>query len=268
MAPTPQTRLFKKLNAVLSHRPAVVGTLTGGASLSDQLRAARTARVDAIEFRADTFPWSGESTAVANMAARGVISRIREAGRFPVLLTIRRAPEQSARPAGPALSNTRRAALFRALLPAVHGVDVEIAATALARDVTRAAHAKRVSVIHSFHDFGSPSTSSRLLALARASRRMGGDLFKAAITPRTEDDVVQAFRAAASWPVPRMTLIAMGAKGAVTRIAGYTFGSLLTYGSLGRATAPGQLSAAALRPLVNRLYPHAVPPGRPRRKKS
>jgi 3-dehydroquinate dehydratase I len=48
--------------------------------------------------------------------------------------------------------------------------------------------------------------------------------------------------------------MAMGPLGAVTRLAGETFGSVLTFGTVGAASAPGQLDAVRLRAALDLLH--------------
>ena len=52
--------------------------------------------------------------------------------------------------------------------------------------------------------------------------------------------------------LPLITM-AMGDLGKVTRIAGAVFGSALTFGTVGTASAPGQLSIADLRQALANL---------------
>ena len=47
----------------------------------------------------------------------------------------------------------------------------------------------------------------------------------------------------------------MGGLGAISRLVFPIAGSLLTYAHVGRPTAPGQLTVAELRPLLDRFYP-------------
>jgi 3-dehydroquinate dehydratase-1 len=53
--------------------------------------------------------------------------------------------------------------------------------------------------------------------------------------------------------VPAVTM-SMGPLGAVSRVAGETFGSCLTFGTVGESSAPGQLDAAGLRATLELLH--------------
>jgi 3-dehydroquinate dehydratase-1 len=48
--------------------------------------------------------------------------------------------------------------------------------------------------------------------------------------------------------------MAMGPLGVVSRLAGETFGSVLTFGTVGAASAPGQVDAARLRAALDLIH--------------
>jgi 3-dehydroquinate dehydratase-1 len=48
--------------------------------------------------------------------------------------------------------------------------------------------------------------------------------------------------------------MAMGPLGVVSRLAGEVFGSVLTFGTVGAASAPGQVDAARLRDALDLLH--------------
>jgi 3-dehydroquinate dehydratase-1 len=47
--------------------------------------------------------------------------------------------------------------------------------------------------------------------------------------------------------------MAMGSLGKITRLSGELFGSVLTFGSVGTSSAPGQISVARLRKILAEL---------------
>ena len=53
--------------------------------------------------------------------------------------------------------------------------------------------------------------------------------------------------------VPAITM-AMGPLGVVSRLAGETFGSAVTFGTVGAASAPGQVDARALRAVLDLVH--------------
>jgi 3-dehydroquinate dehydratase-1 len=224
----------------LGRRALVVVSLGDPRSvLSDARRAARDG-ADILELRGDAF----SPDELTPGALGPVCRRVRAAGKRPLLLTLRSAREGGGWPAS--LSEKHRAALMTALLPRVDGVDVELSSPRTAAAVVRAARRKKKWVILSSHDFSGVPSPRRLAALARRARRWGGDFLKIAVTPRDRRAAEEFMDRASRLPFPQKILIAMGRAGRFSRVEGFRWDSLLTYGYVGRPTAPGQVSVKAL----------------------
>ncbi|KRL81642.1 hypothetical protein FC17_GL001623 [Secundilactobacillus paracollinoides DSM 15502 = JCM 11969] len=95
---------------------------------------------------------------------------------------------------------------------------------------------------------------SQLTAMARTN----GSVVKLAVMPQSSDDVLALMNAthqvSAIIDQPLITM-AMGALGAVSRIAGQTFNSCLTFASVHAQSAPGQLSVEQTRQILTTLAP-------------
>ena len=111
-------------------------------------------------------------------------------------------------------------------------------------DVEEAAHSLGMKVIRSYHDFeGVPADIfSRVHSLA--SR---GDVAKIAVTPHSTADVMTLFRINEELKSVPKIIIGMGEWGGSTRILYKKMGSILTFGSNGKAVAPGMISARELK---------------------
>lgn len=111
-------------------------------------------------------------------------------------------------------------------------------------DVEEAAHSLGMKVIRSYHDFdGVPADIfSRVHSLA--SR---GDVAKIAVTPHNTADVMTLFRINEELKDVPKIIIGMGEWGVATRILYKKMGSILTFGSNGKAVAPGMISARELK---------------------
>jgi 3-dehydroquinate dehydratase-1 len=164
---------------------------------------------------------------------------IQKQGR-PVLLTIRDETEGGAWKGREA----ERLALYLAGLKSVSAVDVELGARAMAM-LAQPAHRLGVKIVGSFHDFNGTPDLAKLNAVEARGRRMGVDVVKIATQVNSPADLARLFAlpAAAKGPI---CVMGMGALGAVSRVALPCAGSCLVYGSLGKATAPGQLSCRDL----------------------
>ena len=88
--------------------------------------------------------------------------------------------------------------------------------------------------------------------------RLGVDIPKLAVMPESREDVLLLMEATslADRLLPDKPLItmSMGAKGVVSRIAGGQFGSAVTFGCMGRASAPGQIEVGILKGILAATY--------------
>jgi len=244
-------------SSLLRHRPLVVGVLTGSRDVPGQLRRAASPLVDLVEVRLDSFRKAHGPDGLRFSAE--LIQRVKKASRKPILLTLRSHTETDPDKSGAAgrrghMDDARREALLVPLLPTVAMVDVEARRARFARRVTSVARRLGVGVIHSFHDFKTPSSPAKLDRWCARARRAGADIFKAAVTPRDGRDLSKFLVWGTRVQRIGRVLIGMGAAGAPSRTMGFTFGSLLTYGHLGASTAPGQMPAAELGRAIRAIY--------------
>lgn len=229
----------------LGPRPLVVAA--GGEGDLDRLAGA--AGADVVELRADLFADPRPETIAE------ALRRLRAGGR-PVLLTVRAGAE-----GGRPWPDDRRAALYAAGLPHADAIDLEIASRALAADVVPRARAAGRLVVLSAHDFEGTPPPDALLALVERARSLDADVPKLA----TRADTAEALRILLDVTIAArqggVVTLGMGAFGPLSRVVLPAAGSLLTYGSAGEPTAPGQLPVAALRDCLARLLPGGASPG-------
>jgi 3-dehydroquinate dehydratase I len=90
-----------------------------------------------------------------------------------------------------------------------------------------------IPVILAFHDFQATPSSECLLAKLDAMRDAGADVAKLAVMPRNADDVMRLLQATAqvrrAFPDLPLSIMAMGALGSITRVAGFLYGSCATH---------------------------------------
>jgi len=223
----------------LGGRPRLVAA--GGDAEVDALLAADGA--DLVELRADLFDDPRPATVTA------ALTRLR-AGRRPVILTVRHASE-----GGRQIAEPHRQALYEAGLEHADAIDVEIAfADALAPLVQRARDAARLVILSAHFTDGTPAIGTLLSLVARAET-LGAHVTKLVTTATSRRDVRVLLEATLAAQPRAVATFAMGPLGVGTRIAFGMAGSLLTYGCVGRPTAPGQLAVAELRTWLDRFYP-------------
>lgn len=126
------------------------------------------------------------------------------------------------------------------------------------KDMIAAAHACGVKVVASNHDFhGTPEKDDIIGRLCRM-QELGADICKIAVMPRSRADVLtllaateEMYRLHADRPAVTMSMAGMGV---ISRLCGEVFGSALTFGAAGRASAPGQMDVQDLAQVLFLLH--------------
>lgn len=110
-------------------------------------------------------------------------------------------------------------------------------------------HKSDCKVIVSNHDFFKTPEESEIVSRLRRMEQAGGDILKIAVMPQSPQDVLTllsaTYKASESLVQPVVTM-SMAKLGAVSRITGEVFGSALTFGTVGKASAPGQIPVKQL----------------------
>ena len=99
------------------------------------------------------------------------------------------------------------------------------------------------------HDFERTPPEEEIIRRLELMESKGADICKIAVMPQTPEDVLTLLKATHRRQqfskVPLITM-SMGNLGMVSRLAGEVFGSAATFGSLGKASAPGQMAVEDL----------------------
>lgn len=198
---------------------------------------------DLFELRIDAFDPPTPSHAVE------VCREARAAG-VPVIATVRARDEGGVAE----LTDGARLALFEAVLPLVDALDVEFHAK-IRKEIVALAHRAGKPVIVSFHDFAATPRDDDLVAILDAAKLSGADVVKIATTIGSTEDLERLLGLLFEHRRKGLILIGMGAAGAASRVLFPLFGSLITYGFLHQAAAPGQLRLDDLVREIERYVP-------------
>lgn len=218
-----------------------------------ELRAVMQTSPDVIEWRADYFMEVADSQRVVALTRR-----IRqEADAIPLIFT-RRSKHEGGE--GTALSDEQAIRLYEAVCAGncAEFVDYELGnGVANVARVRAAARAHGVALIASYHDFDATPDCAMLARKFAQAAREGADVAKVAVMPKDARDVLTLLDA--TWQAHRtldipVISMAMGPLGALSRIAGFMFGSALTFGVGAGSSAPGQLAIDELRTAVAILH--------------
>lgn len=126
------------------------------------------------------------------------------------------------------------------------------------RELIGRIQAEGKKVIASNHHFSETPEPEVMKTILEEMEKAGADLRKLAVMPSCPEDVLKLLQvtcqAAKEEKAPVITM-SMGALGAVSRVSGQIFGSCVTFGTAGQASAPGQLEISALREILQTLRP-------------
>lgn len=205
--------------------------------------------VDIAEWRADHFQGDLEDILDTLHKLRNVLS-------VPLLFTYRTQKEggNGCISADAYLSLNRLAAKSRN----ADLIDVELCAgkDAVAALIAVIRTENALSVVSSHH-FSNTPTKDEIVSTLLAMQAIDADIPKFACMPKSTEDVLTLLSASAEYKTIAdrpFLCISMGELGVVSRIAGETFGSALTFGAAGEISAPGQLPADTLSSILNALH--------------
>ena len=209
--------------------------------------------VDGVEWRVDWFEGVFDFAQV-----KDVLTDLREVlGNTPILMTFRTSKEGGEK----AIDDKAYAELNlnAAKSGLVDLIDVEIfTGDAVVREIIDGAHAAGVKVVASNHDFHKTPAKSDIIYRLRKMQDMGADIPKIAVMPQNKRDVLTLLAATeemvtdyADRPVITMS---MAGTGVISRLCGEVFGSSMTFGAAGKASAPGQMGVNDLNTVLGLLH--------------
>lgn len=138
-------------------------------------------------------------------------------------------------------------------------IDVELSCgKEVAAFLVEEAHKLGIKVIMSSHDFYRTPEAEEMLASLKKMQEWNADIPKLAVMPKSRKDVLKLLAVTlemketyADRPIITM---AMASEGVITRLAGEAFGSCMTFGCAGKASAPGQMEAAKLHQVLEAIH--------------
>ena len=120
------------------------------------------------------------------------------------------------------------------------------------------AREKKIPLLMSFHSFHRALPEDEITDTLEAMAAFHPDILKIAVMPETPADAAALISAAAKrmtrFPETPVVTIAMGPLGVLTRAAGNRMGGPLTFAAGKEASAPGQLTAAEMKQVLDVLY--------------
>jgi 3-dehydroquinate dehydratase-1 len=231
--------------------PLLCAPLVGATreALLEEAAAVRAAAPDVFEWRVDFFRDLGDAKAVVETAQ----ALRRALPGLPLLFTRRSAAEGGQR-IGVTEGTVVEVYAAVCAAGAAELVDYEMSNPPEHMKAVREASRRHgVGLVCSYHNFQETPPEAELAARFRRARELGGDVAKVAVMPRSQGDVITllsaTLQASQQLDIPLISM-SMGALGALSRIAGFAFGSALSFGVGAGAAAPGQKPIGELRSAI------------------
>ena len=236
-------------------RPKIIISLMGGDAEAclPTIEAGRAAGVDCFELRADFLDAARDPEGLAAQT-RAVAAALPE---NPLIFTLRTKGQGGALD----LPADEYAALVRAVIEGGGAdlVDIETwIGDAAVSGLVEAAHGRGAAVILSQHDFEGTPSQERMVQIMRRMLDAGADVPKLAVMAHDAADALALLSATEQLirerPDALPLTMAMGREGSISRLTGEFFGSAMTFCSLERASAPGQVEVARARRVMDDLH--------------
>ncbi|WP_368490252.1 type I 3-dehydroquinate dehydratase [Clostridium sp. BJN0013] len=214
--------------------------------IMEEISCLKTIKLDIVEWRIDHYKYVENIEKVNKL-----LQKIRKnLNNIPILVTFRTVKEGGKKK----ISLEYYIELNKAIAATGNAdmVDIElfVAEDEVVKKIVGDLHKYNVKVIMSNHDFHKTPDKDELISRMCKMQQLGADVAKIAVMPCNTKDVLELLNATDEMKcrhndTPIITM-SMGALGVISRLAGETFGSALTFGSAKVASAPGQLEANEL----------------------
>lgn len=206
---------------------------------------------DVIEWRVDFYEQINKTEAVLNM-----LNEMKKTTSIPFLFTIRSVEE-----GGEVIPLNSRVQVFQLMEKVcrssqIEMIDIEIANEEnMIKELQVAAKTYGIKTILSFHNFEKTPIREDLFQIGAKAVKLGGDIVKIAVMPRRKADVLELLHVTneldQTLGIPVVTM-SMGKLGNISRLIGWTYGSMMTFAIGKKASAPGQLPIGQLREAIKK----------------
>lgn len=198
--------------------------------------------IDVIELRVDTF--EDFSSSYVDKVFKLIKMRFKK----PLIGTIRLFSEGGQT----RLSEDERIKLFKTIIPIADLIDIEINSK-IYKSIVQTSHLSKKTVIASYHNLKKTPSDTELSRLLLKAKSAKPEIVKFATKARTLEDVGRLLCFSLKHINEHLVTISLGQKGTVSRVINPLFGSILTYGYIGKPKADGQMHVKQLANLLDML---------------
>lgn len=234
--------------------PLICIPLTGKhkVEINHEFETILSQRPDMIEWRLDFLDGISDTDYVLSIA-----DKITEASDVPVLVTIRSEKEGGEKIP---LTEDEKVDLLSRISERtrVHLLDYEVLnSPEHVRELRKRTREHGKQLILSYHNFAVTPPNTEMMEHMRLAESYGADIVKLAVMPGSKDDVLRLLewtrQADQTLSLPIVTM-AMGQIGSLSRIVGWAYGSVMTFGVGNKPSAPGQVPVKQLREMIDQMH--------------
>lgn len=214
-------------------------------------------KIDIVEFRGDFFKELGDEKKLKSLMVT-LKDMLQE---FVLLFTIRSASEggEMLGFTTPSLEEINEFVIKEQLADMV---DVELfSGEDIVKNTVALAKEHNVKIIMSNHDFHTTPSKEEIARRLILMQTLGADIAKIAVMPENREMVLDLLTATLEVSnkvaIPVVTM-SMGSLGAISRVTGQIFGSAITFASLEKASAPGQIPVDDLQNLLQGVESYMI----------
>lgn len=236
-------------------RPKICVPLTGKTAedIAQQAKAAEASPADVVEWRVDLFDQVTDLAQVLNL-----LSHLKTILRDKLLLFTFRTEKEGGKPQEFTLKQYRELYEAAAASGALDLVDIELeVAEYLGRKFIQLFKEQQIAIILSHHNFEKTPADGELVLKLSIMKQFHADLGKIAVMPNSLKDVLRLMNISSKLrelvDLP-LVLISMGDMGKPSRISGELIQSVMTFGSLAEASAPGQIPVDQLVTILDAMH--------------
>ncbi|WP_457642272.1 type I 3-dehydroquinate dehydratase [Persephonella sp.] len=218
----------------LGYRPLIALPLNDK-NLDQNLIKAKEKNIDIIEIRVDMF---------SNLEIDYIVEKVKQAKEkgFYTIVTVRSKKEGGVKD----IPDNERLKIFEVVSDYSDILDIELTSDNIQKDVIKIAREKNILSLVSYHDFEKTPSEREIQEIIDSSVKLGADIIKYAFMVKNVEDVGRILSVTHKNRDKKLVAIGMGEVGKITRVAGFFFGSLITYTYIGKSVAPGQIEVEEL----------------------
>lgn len=227
----------------LGHEPRIAAVLSD--KDVSNLNKEETKKADILELRVDMF----ENLSV-NYAKKVFRSAVEKFGK-PLIATVRHSNEGGVK----VISEDERFAIYKAIEPLSHAIDIEIQCSHLIAKMQVICKPHDTLIIGSYHNLEGTPDENTLRYIVDKGTALGVNIVKLVTTAKNREDMGRLLCFTIKHKSKHLITFTMGSQGVASRVFSPLMGSLLTYGYITEPAAPGQLSVDELSQAFKQFAP-------------